>query len=652
MNYEKLKKIDRKLSVEEKKIFYKEKKVRDIILDKDNKYILNSFFCEFNKDSILAFMNNDTINEMTDIPFLVSYINAMLTSKNEGLFDLFLNDNFCYLIANNREITGDYFYNLEASAFNNYYKYLKATNNENIVEIIKQVLSETQIYVLDNNEFSNQELANIIFSLKKETIDHILNNMIDASSLSVIQKFDYNSLAKDPYILPIFMLDNKDVINRVTHTYNSSVYRYAANNLMVNNDATGIENERKKFVNKLITTLDKENEMFSLYSELFSFIKENNYGVNREMLNEYLINKSEITVKGEFNNLVEPLLQIVKLGENAIKEYLQLDTKLVLSEMIIDYHFEDTLTNVLRDTDELLTYNLSIPDDIISKKDLDMYNKINHIKLYDFNTIINLHEELNKEEQIEKFYDNVRGAKNNAYHKMKHEMINDTNILEYKNLELSAQTGLDFLVLDGKPFRALVKSTTTHTSSPGNEKLIEAERKSGCFSYIGNEKLTTYHDPQDMYTLVYTDFNMKRLSHAYPVDSFSSYKQGASFTDKPNKIMNPKNIIRSGSSYNEIIFDTIDYCNDSNELVKPKPRFILCYDKVKKNHLKTAEKLELGICLVITNKYKEEKEDLYIFALDKDYVASQYDSNIEKSKKIYNVEYIRVKYQDQKNKSI
>ncbi len=604
-----------KVYTEEKYIeLLKNEDIRFKILN-ENRYNLTWLFQCLNPKFILHLMDEKFIKLIMISKNSATHIRGMLETRNEALNNLFEMESFCELIIKKDYLTKSEMRNLSSIASEKLFDYLmrKKTNKE-ITELLEFSSSENQINFIKLYEDKIYEYIDVILNLNLNTIEYIFENLTHLNEV-LYKKINKNFLKISQIKFPGSFYST-EIINKLARSSNFLEYRSIVNNMAKNNSVEIIELKRKMFLDTELLNVQKYS-MLSSYKKILEDVN-NNGSVNyQDMYDDrelyHIINRIIMTEKTEL-----------------LEKFLIEDTNELISNMILDYHFEDYSYNVIKNIKNILKYAKN-SDFNLPRLQIEFYERIINLGKLSIDEKIELHNLMKLYNQKEILYDITRYAKNFSYNNMKEEMINDKNYKQFLNNEKTIEVGVPVLYLDGQPFRMLIKSFNISTNETIHKLRDSYITDAGSYSYIGSEKLKTFADPKERYNFVFTDFDPNNVLHVFNQDSFSSHSHKLHMknisvpTDRVNEIKSPTELIKSSQSYNEIIIaqnsDNTEYHNIKSN---PKMKYILCYDEITNSQIKSAQNLNLGIVLVDTKKYtKSINKDA------KELIISSYGKNQE-----------------------
>ena len=582
---------------------------KNIILS-NNKYEF-IWFMQEKKEEVLELLDDYGIELLYKRADIEATINGILTSSNKSLETLFLNNNFCLFIDKYFDKALDYIYCLSEVSIMNYAKYLKANNKGNLIEqILFKVKVGSQIGLLEAYVSIN-DVAKQLFRLKDDTISYVLQNLVMMGNKDIIDRLNPDNLINRGIKIPNYLLNSKEFNDNIASTLDYYKYRLVIKTLEKRNDVEKLEKTRKVYVNNVINNI--KDELLEVYDNIYTSICNGNSSHN--LLSNIYENITKTKIKDDYYNLMLSFPFVLENDEEILeklKEYFKLDTNHLVANLIVDYHFKDSYKYVSKSIKSIMDYVTTTGKKLISNERLYLYHDFYNIESLTIEEKLELHNKSKKYDLVSMLYDDVRLCKDSSYNSLKDEMINEENYTKYLDEKLSKKYNINVLYLNGQKFRMLVKSLNVNINYTLEKEMLTKATDGGSYSYIGNEKLSTFYEPQKRYNIVYTDFDINNIVHVYPVDSFSSYshdnlfKEQLNIYEKDTKIMSPTDLIESGHSYNEIIIAQKNN-KDNYDHVKsnPIPGYILCYDEINYNQAKSAKKLGLGLVLVDTSKYNE-----------------------------------------------
>lgn len=364
----------------------------------------------------------------------------------------------------------------------------------------------------------------------------------------------------------------------------------------------------KEFFNELIANsiVDLRNKLDILFKNNTSYILYNrvkNYelslinSISNNLFNNYnevLDNPTLLNEIGTSYILDEEILESLKLrleidedkcyfrNKNEVIRYLSRKTNYKLSEIIIDYLFEDTIYNVFLNINEMLRYNekYKILDEetivfykmILDIDDLSLDEKIVFFNKYKDNNI------------NYKFYNDLRILKNDSYKHINEDIKKVSEMEEYKDDELSLEYDVDVLDLRDKEFKFLVRSIYNY------EDTCEFVRN--CYSLISNYDTSVFNSDAVLYGYDHVDID--RISSIFEEDVHSTNTLDSSVY--VNRIMSTDEIIDASDDYNEI--QIMNKKIDDNTYESLRPSFVIALDEVTNKEVRESRKLGIPIVLI------------------------------------------------------
>lgn len=599
---------------EELQVLLKNKSIKEKIINSPNKYDFIYFAQEENSIFPLLF-DSTGIEILNNTPFFAEKVKAILTSENFYVTKLFNNKEFVDLIIKNFDLFKIDYYSLNKVCANILFNNL---GNKKTL-FLSFISNEAQEYIIDNNEINQNDFLNALTNLKSNNAQ----KLIDKTNY----KFDLNSLSnKELYFLtsknlhfPSYVIEDKTFIQKISQINDVKTYRFIINNLEKSNDVTSIIKNREKIYDDTLNSYDHNMKMLPKYSELYmtiTYLFDNNkfsYSLLKEALTNIFNDTNDELFEKEIYDIC------YNHDKNELKNFLQKESTMQMTNIIIDYHFEDLYMNTLKDINELLNFNLS-GGNVLTKEEEEIYKKIINLDTLEYNEKIKLHNELKNKNYVEKFYDDIRNAKNKMYTLLQNEILTKEKLAGFESKTID---GVKIYEIEDKPFYALVKSLNTYKDDILTENDMHFAKDGASFSIDSSYKLKTYADPHEVYNVMYDSFNINQVVHTFPSDSFSYYNRDTKeVTTRVNRLMMPIDFVKDNSSYNEIVMMQKNMLKPSDidkDIPILKPCEIYCYDIVTENDIKSAKNLGLDIVVVNTRKY-----DKSVFNND---AFSDYDNN-------------------------
>lgn len=369
---------------------------------------------------------------------------------------------------------------------------LYSLNNEKYLYFFVTYLNvDTQKELIDANLDDNL-LVNITGYLKPESIKYLFFS--DKRINYLFPKINIMELIKNDTIFPNEILNNKKFFNMLK-TNSLVIFRKTINNLEKNNLPEPIENHINKYYEELINSYNEEYDMFNDYVYIINLIHRLNKTVN---FNSYILDREASIIYNNYLNNKEL---------NIINEYKKL-TSLKLSEIIIDYLFQDNIYNVWFNIKEMFRFN-------------DKFHLLDLNKEEFYTTILNFDELSNKDkikfyhtyknENINlMFYEDLRNTKDMSYEFINNQLFNYNN---YNiNLKLSLKYKTNIYDLRDQEFFMLVRGEKCHQETTSSLR--------NCYSIISNEN-TSVFGSGTITIYGYNNIDVDRVLHVYESDSYS-----------------------------------------------------------------------------------------------------------------------------------
>lgn len=464
---------------------------------------------------------------------------------------------------------------------------LYSLNNEKYLYFFVTYLNvDTQKELIDANLDDNL-LVNITGYLKAESIKYLFFS--DKRINYLFPKINIMELIKNDTIFPNEILNNKKFFNMLK-TNSLVIFRKTINNLEKNNLPEPIENHINKYYEELLNSYNEEYDMFNDYVYVINLIHRLNKTVN---FNSYILDREASIIYNNYLNNKEL---------NIINEYKKL-TSLKLSEIIIDYLFQDNIYNVWFNIKEMFRFN-------------DKFHLLDLNKEEFYTTILNFDELSNKDkikfyhtyknENINlMFYEDLRNTKDKSYEFINNQLFNYNN---YNiNLKLSLKYKTNIYDLRDQEFFMLVRGEKCHQETTSSLR--------NCYSIISNEN-TSVFGSGTITIYGYNNIDVDRVLHVYESDSYSldlNEKKVISRI-KVNRIMTPKELCNGSSWYSEI--QIINQKDANGFYAAKRPDYIVAINYINQEDVYESKRLNIPIVLI--KKQLLEKNKMIDVKLTKD----------------------------------
>lgn len=467
-------------------------------------------------------------------------------------------------------------------------------------DFISSISTADQISLLNEN-------------IKDDTILKILPLMSDDS---INYFFKYNTRAKfllsrfDIYRLVENGIEFSDEILKsntffdILKSHSFIQFRTNINNVEKINNPIFIEDNLKKYYEELIRSYNPSSKLFKEYDEILEKIKYTkiNYGENFILSGSFIFKINKLA-REDINSNIEEIVSIL-LQETSKK----------LSEVIIDAIFSDNIYNVFLNINEMIRYNELLDDDmkVLTKEKLEFYKLILSFDLIDNDEKIKIYNKLKNKNYNFIFYEDLRKLKDLSYNQIKEELTNPIIDSNYLDTNVSKRYGIKIYDLSNKEYKFLVRKQWKYQEI--------SQYEANCYSLISNEnnKLFTGDDTV-CYIYGYNNFDENRIIHILEKDAFSSScKDNCSI--HVNRIMTPREIINSNTSYSEIQILNEKIEKETYKFNVLKPDYLLVFDDITDRVINESKRLNIPIVIISEKKLKQEdvidiglNEDLDIY---------------------------------------
>lgn len=559
------------LNTNERVVILKNDMVRDYYLEDYNNSKFKKLILDLPNDEILEFIDDEMINKILSNDNCKKIMYEILYNVSSKFTNIiFQNEKMIERIVNDDELH-TYILHLSGSITEKLFNYIIKIDKISVLEYLNPSDFNELLEREDiKNKFKIINDDKLLQVISSKTLSKLLFDSYFRSKLSRMKIDDIYFKIKKGLILPNFYMYDDDFISKFINITNIPMRRIYIKALMNNN--------------------------YSLY----------------EIINNRL---KEIYDNNIFNELINEYNMVTRASDDEeLKSKIWLLYSDKCLQLLIDRYFEDFDGNVLTNICTILNFNKT--NNVISPDRLKYYNLIMNFDKYDINTMIKIYKIMPKDIGTW-LYEDFRKCQNVSYNLINKETVDIFKLKEEK------VDGISIYELNGEEFVLLV-NTLIYRRSEDDIKWGNDRSKTLSLTLIGNESLGTYRE-QDEYLIVgFKNININDIMHVYHSDSFSSYEDS---TNKVNEIYTPHELLSNTKGYNEILVSQNEM---KNTLLKPD--YVVCYDKVLEEDIKSAKKLgNIPIIVINTkcysmkysgieyeeNNYVRDIEDLYSYEYKK-----------------------------------
>ena len=333
------------------------------------------WLAQTDNDYILPLLLDDIgIDILTNTTELLDKLNGILTSGNNYVDKLFNNNKFLNLIINNIDKLLNYLYCISANSAKKLLEHTKDTDIQ--FKILSSLKNETKKLV-EIYKINNEILLKSLVTLPDEASEHLIKNDLRITTLNNLNYNNLLTLFKKQITFPPQLLEEKDFLYKISTIHDPKNYRFLINALSTNNDIEYIEQKRKQYYELEIKNYNKEYNILTKYYNIYKEInilinnQELNYNKIEEILNKYI---------NPFGNDCEKYTLIDKIFEyknnpEKLKLFFQEESNYQLTNMIIDYHFEDIYYNFLLDLKQLYSFQKTAGK-TLHDEDIELYKNL------------------------------------------------------------------------------------------------------------------------------------------------------------------------------------------------------------------------------------------------------------------------------------
>lgn len=594
----------------------KDRRIKEKLINCTKMYDLIWLVQDISNEYACVLFDEEGIEILTNTDDLRNKLNGIVTSGKSYVSILLKNEQFCQTILNCLDYLESSLMSLDKQGAIEFINFVVKHDPSKLEDILMNLSIEVQEEIVKEIKIPDNILKNCLVHFHKNASEYLINNDERITTLNHLSFSQLFKIFNKGYTIHPSILNDKDLIQKIISMYSIKDYRFLINELVKGNDTDNIESLRKTYYESEFLSYDNEYNMLerhkNCYLELLDIMENEQLSTADEILCKYFNFFGSATTSFEIRKKVFEYL--ISQDKEGLKEFFTNESNVQMSNMIIDYHFEDIPYNFFLDVNQLYHFQQN-EGRTLSDTDFDIYEKLLKIDELSYEEKLKLHRELLKEDWISKHYDVFREAKDKVATLMKEQMLNENNIQKYLSVEKTSEYGVPIYILDGEEYFAFVKSLPQYKDEPLEESQLRYYVDGSSFSLDGSKKLNTYRDPHECYNLIYSDFPTEQVVHMYPVDSYSKYDRSycTKATKRVYELYTPTEFVEKSSNYNEIVLAQKNQRRSDDEinekLQNPTILGIYCYDELTENDIESAKNLGVGIVLVKTKSYHIETKN-------------------------------------------
>ncbi len=639
-------------SNEERQSILSDSRIKRKLILPENRHEL-TWLCNDDKNGIILplLLDSEGIDLLQESEYISDSILGILAGNSKAVEGILSNDKMEELLFQNIENLKYSFSILTSKSAESIVKYA-VEHNQNIGSFIGRFEDDITVELLKHLKLSRDETKSFLPVLKPESMKYLMETTIYRDILGDYNYYELKNIFSNEVVIPIDMIRDKRFLKGISTIYDPKIYRFLVNSISNPSDKDIIEAERKKYYEEQIYGYDSELGMTPNLKEVYLEIVDI---ANKEGNLEELYSKVTDIIMGinyfkkdssPAYRYYEDVIGFIKAKDlNGLTSFFQKQSNALLTDMIIDYSFEDVYSNVLKNMEQLVNFSRQTTG-VLDEEKKDIYSKILDLDTLPYDEKIALFDRLKSKDFVEEFYDDYLSGRTRFEELLNESILNEESIKKYRHPASDAY-GVDIYVLDGDPFYGLIKSLRRPKDSIMDSDTIKYGEATS-LSVISSEKLSTFYDPREYYNVIYSSMPGKQMIHAYPVDSFTGrgHEDGGRFpsSDRVNQLMTPEKFVKASSDYSEILAaqkpKKVKKDDEVGERLQNIPILgILCYDSITNFDIESAKNLGCSVVCVMTKKYTpytndsqismhdrtamfDEKADKYLYTTDSNYNPS------------------------------
>ena len=571
---------------------------------------VQELFSLFDENYLKKFLNGNNKGYVLFASACEKNLNQTIETilKEDYLFDEFFNESNYYY-----SMFGELDYSLLKQVIDKMEKKGLPYSNDFICSI-----SEKNQYQLLKEPISDETLVWMIKQFRKEVQSFFFQH--DNRAIYLYSRFNVIVLAQDGVKFNSSIIESPEFFEKLK---NQSLIQFRGNiNILEGtNPSIVIEEEVKKYYEQMIKSYQQDSGLFNIYQDILEH-PDILYNVDGK---DYILS---FPISSNLFSLTtyDDEKQKLTFGNNKEKAYqfFREETGKKLSEIIVDYLFQDHIYHVWLNIKEMLRYNnlLDKEEKVLNEDSIKFYETILNIDKMENSKKVEFFEKFKEQNINFMFYQDLRKLKDLSYQNMKKDMIKLGEHPEFLDKEQSNKYGVSIYDLRNKEYTMLVRCMGRYRDKSGYRR--------NCYTLLSNENNSVFVDTSYIYG--YEGFDDDCVMHVFEGDSYSGDTSNRENTESGsrfvNRIMSSEQVIKGNAFYSEIqIVNKKD--PHSNMFDALKPCFLVVFDEVCEEDV--CESKRLGIPIAILRHQQLKREDVIDMNYDRIHDVYSY----------YNEDYLR-----------
>ena len=412
-------------------------KIRKRLLSDDAHYPFVWLVQQLNGVELKYFIDKKYLGDIINNNRSIDKINAIMSSCNEYVTDVLLDDRVISLILDSSTRLTTYLYNLDYRIgkkiidydINNNTNHFNILSNFNTKQQLDIFNTEYIIKLLQYKDLPDRFLINLSGGVVEKLLDYDKIQIMFLDSTV----YDINIMINNGLVIPKRLFESSKLIDKYIKL-DTNRYRYYVNGLMYNNYEFYeiVEKWRFKYVDNTINSIS--NDILSEYKN----IDKNN-----------IFNNYDFKTASGIKSVID--------DRNKLDNYLKYNTKEKIFEMIIDVFFKDVPYNFIKNLKTIIIYRKYNPNFIPSN--IDIYNTLLDFNELSIDDIVIFFNANKNKDLATSFYNDFRQARNISYDEINKGITNFDKKSSLYQDDISKEMGIDIYELNGEDFYLYIHSS-------------------------------------------------------------------------------------------------------------------------------------------------------------------------------------------------
>ena len=340
----------------------KDKRLKSRLINSDNKYEFIWLAQEIPDKAALLLLDEIGLEILSDTSNLPDKMNGIMTCGKEYVTELVKKKCFCDIIKKHYNALKHYLSSFSLQAALLFTSYIQDNYPDMLGDVLLKFSFKVQTEIVKELELPIDVAKRLVVSSTGGASEYLMDNDFRIVSINDYTFQELFTIFSKHCQIPMFIATEPKLIYKLSTIDCIKDYRFLINALVKNNDVDLIERTRKKYYDYELKTYNTQVGMlkrhYDFYLEFCELMKEDSleFEVFDEILYKYFnlfgSGSNEWYLKTKLSNYY------AQKDVKGLEEFLIKESNLQISNILIDYHFEDVPYNFFLDVRQLCNFKM------------------------------------------------------------------------------------------------------------------------------------------------------------------------------------------------------------------------------------------------------------------------------------------------------